>query len=69
MRVIMNEKGNKYLLWMLKEVKSIKDIPLFVQLALSLFSPERSDCTALWQMHASNTVYVITGGLLGTPLG
>ncbi len=27
-------------------VKSIKDIPLFVQLALSLFSSEHSDCTA-----------------------
>ncbi len=47
MGVIMDKKGNKYVSCMLKEVKSIKDIPLFVQLALSLFSLERSDCTAL----------------------
>ncbi len=44
MRVIMDENGNKYLSCMLKEVESIKDIPLFVQLALSLFSLERSYC-------------------------
>ncbi len=50
----MDEKGNKYLSCMLKEVKSSEDILLFVQLALSLFSLERSNCTALWWMHVFN---------------
>ncbi len=36
-------------------IKSIKDIPLCVQLALSFFSSEHSDCTTLWWMHASNS--------------
>ncbi len=49
-----SENGWKGELISLLYVKSIKDIPLFIQMALSLFSLEHSDCTTLWRMHTSN---------------